>query len=168
MSPPRVVIQAVDHGTVFLEHGAAVPVLLVCLHEDAEKEHHTPIPTAVQACFEVGTGPLVERRRRDEENKVHPHNVMTWKEPAVDKLVAQKVLVTYVKAAEDLDLSPVLTAASALVTSARLHAPHQPSNITSIKLFVASVRWREPKAGKPVVMKVLQIMGYLFAEILQR
>ena len=118
MSPPRVVIQAVDHGTVFLEHGAAVPVLLVCLHEDAEKEHHTPVPTAVQACFEVGTGPLVERRRRDEENKVHPHNVMTWKGPAVDKLVAQKVLVTYVKAAEDLDLSPVFTAASALVTSA--------------------------------------------------
>ena len=162
-------MQALHHGAVaFLEHGPAVPVLLVCLHEDSEKEHHTPIPTAVQACFEICTGPLVERRRRDEENKVHPHIVNTWKGPAVDKVVAQKVLMTDVKAAEDLDLSPVFTSASALVTSAMLHAPHQPSNITSIQLFVASVRWREPKAGKPVAMKVVQIMGYLFAEILQR
>ena len=58
--------------------------------------------------------------------------------------------MTYVKEAEDLDLRPVFTAASALVTSAMLHAPHQPSNITSIKLFVVSVRWSEPKAGKPM------------------
>ena len=47
---------------------------------------------------------------------------MTWKGPAVDKLVAQKVHMTYVKAAEDLDLAPVFTAASALMTSAMLHA----------------------------------------------
>ena len=67
-------------------------VLLVCLHDDAEKEHHTPIPTAVQACFELGAGPLIERRRRDEKNKAHPHIVMTWKGPAVDKLVAKKSL----------------------------------------------------------------------------
>ena len=39
--------------------------------------------------------------------KVHPHIVMTWKGPVVEKLVAKKVLVTYVKAAEDLDLSPL-------------------------------------------------------------
>ena len=97
----------------FLEHGPAVPVLLVCLHEDAEKEHHTPIPTAVQACFELGTGPLVEWRRRDEENKVHPHVVvMASKGFAVDKLAAKEVLVTYVKAAVDLDLSPVVATAS--------------------------------------------------------
>ena len=93
---------------------------------------------------------------------------MTWKGPAVDKLVAQKVLMTDVKAAEDLDLAPVFTAASAFVTGAMLNAPHQPSNITSIQLFVVSVRWREPKAGKPIEMKVVQIMGYLFAEIFQR
>ena len=78
----------------FLGHGPAVPVLLVCLHEDAEKEHHTPLPTAVQAYI-----------------------MMTWKGPAVHKLVAQKVLVTFVKAAEDLDLSPVFTAANPLVSS---------------------------------------------------
>ena len=88
---------------------------------------------------------------------------MTWKGPAVDKLVAQKVLMTDVKAAEDLDLAPVFTAASAFVTGAMLNAPHQPSNITSIQLFVVSVRWREPKAGKPIEMKV-----DLFAEIFQR
>ena len=76
--------------------------------------------------------------------------------------------MTDVKAAEDWDLAPVFTSASALVTSAMLHAPHQPSNITYIKLFVASVRWREPKADKPMAMKVVQIMGYLFAKIFQR
>jgi hypothetical protein len=56
-------------------------------------------------------GPLVKRWRRDEEDKVHPHAVMTWKGLAVDKLISEEILVTYVKAAEDLDLSPVLTPA---------------------------------------------------------
>ena len=95
---------------------------------------------------------------------------MTWKGQAVDELLAKEVLVTYanLKAAEDLDPRPVFTTASTLVTGAMLHAPHQPSNITAVKLFLASVRWREPKAGKPMAMKVVQIMGYLFAEILQR
>ena len=32
----------------------------------------------------------------------------------------------------------------------------------------ASVGWREPKAGKTMAMKVMQIMGYLFAEVFQR
>ena len=135
----------VDHGAVaFLEHGPAVPVLLVCLYEDAEEEHHTPIPTAVQAYFKRGAGSLVERRRRDEENKVHPHIVMTWKGPAVDKLVAKEVLVTCVKAAVELDLSPVVTTASTLVTMTMLHAPQQPSNITAMKLFVISVETMSP------------------------
>ena len=92
---------------------------------------------------------------------------MTWKGFAVDKLVAKEVLVTYVKAAEDLDL-PVLATASTLWTCTMLHAPHQPSNITAVKLFVRSVRWRKPKARKPMAMKVVQIMGYLFVEIFQR
>ena len=102
------------------------------------------------------------------KTKSIPHIVMTWKGPAVDKLVSQKVLMTDVRAAEDLDLAPVFTTASAFVTSVMLHAPHQRSNITSIQLFVASVRWREPKAGKPIEMKAMQIMVYLFAEIFQR
>ena len=92
---------------------------------------------------------------------------MTWKGPAVDKLVAQKVLVTYVKAAEDWDI-PVLTTASTFGTCTMLHAPNQPSNIAAVKLFVRSVRWRKPIARKPMAMKVVQIMGYLFAEIFQR
>ena len=55
---------------------------------------------------------------------------MTWKGPAVDKLVAKEVLVAYVKAAEDLDdLSSVFTTAFTLMTNLNtlLHAPHQPS-----------------------------------------
>ena len=46
---------------------------------------------------------------------------MTWRGFAVDKLVAKEVLVTYVKVAEDLDLSPVVTTASTLVTNLILH-----------------------------------------------
>ena len=177
MSPPHVVIQAVDDGAIaFLEHGPAVPVHLVYLHEEAEEEHHTPIPTAVQACFELGAGSLVERRRRDEleENKVHPHVVTTWKGPAVDKLFAKEVLVTHVKAAKDLDLSPVVTTASTVSTSVTntmavtmLHVSQQQSNIIAVELFVASVRWRKPDAGEPTAMQVVQLMGYLFAEISQ-
>ena len=50
---------------------------------------------------------------------------MTWKGLAADKssVVATEVLVTYVKAVENLDLSSVFSAASTLVTSAMLHAP---------------------------------------------
>ena len=117
-----------------------MPVLLVCLHEDAEKEHHTPIPTDVQACFKLGACPLVEWRRRDDENKVHPHvGVMAGNGFAVDKLAAKEVLVTYVKAAVDLDLSPVVATASTSVAMPMLHSPQQPSNITAMKLFVSSV-----------------------------
>ena len=54
------------------------------------------------------TCPLVEQLRLDEENNVHPHAVMTWKGFAADSLVYKRVLVTYVKAAEDLNLRPVL------------------------------------------------------------
>ena len=93
---------------------------------------------------------------------------MTWKGLAVDKLLSEEILVTYVKAAEDLDLSPVLTPASTLGTCTMLQAPHQPSNITAIKLFVLSVRRRKPKARKPMATKVVQIVGYLFAEVFQR
>ena len=93
---------------------------------------------------------------------------MTWKGLAVDKLLSEEILVTYVKAAEDLDLSPVLTTASTSVSYTMLHAPQQPTNITAVKLFVLSVRWRKPKARKPMATKVVQIVGYLFAEIFQR
>ena len=92
---------------------------------------------------------------------------MTWKGFAVDKLAAKEVLVSYVKAAEDLDL-PVLATTSTLGYTTMLHAPQKPSNITAVKLFVQSVRRRKPKAGKSMAMKVMQIMGYLFVEIFQR
>ena len=45
--------------------------------------------------------------------------------PALDKLLAEKVLVPNVKAAEDLNLWPLATASSALETHTLLHAPNQ-------------------------------------------
>ena len=86
---------------------------------------------------------------------------------AVDKSAAKEVLVTYVKVAEDMDL-PVLATAFTLGITTMLHAPPKPSNITTVKLFVRSVRRRKPKASKPMAMKVVQIMSYLFAQIFQR
>ena len=59
-----------------------------------------------------------------------------WKGPEVDKLFANKVLVTCVKAAEDLDLSPVISTVSTSVANTMLHAPQQQSNITAIELLV--------------------------------
>ena len=47
-----------------------------------------------------------------------------------------------------------------------LHVPNQ--LVAAVELFVTSVQWRKPEAGKPMAMKVVQIMGYLFAEIFQR
>ena len=92
---------------------------------------------------------------------------MTWKGFAGDKLVAED-LVANVKLTKDLDFSPVFTTASTLVTKTMLLAPNQPLNNTAIKLFVAPIRWRKPEAGKLMAMKVVKIIGYLFAEILQR
>ena len=100
-----------------------------------------------------------------------PHAVTTWnlklERVAVDKLAAKEILVIYVKAAEDFDL-PILATASTLGTCLMLHAPHQPSKSTVVKLCVFFVRWRKPKASKPIAMKVVQISSYLFAEIFQR
>ena len=56
--------------------------------------------------------------------------------PAVDKLLAEEVLVPDVKAAEDLNLA---TAPAAPEAHTLLHAPHQPPNLTFGELIVPSV-----------------------------
>ncbi len=61
----------------------------------------------------------------------HTHLLMVGPErPAVDKLLADEVLVPDAKAAEDLKLRPAATASTALETCMLLHAPHQPPNLT--------------------------------------
>ena len=48
---------------------------------------------------------------------------------------AKEVYVTYLKEAENLDLSSVLATASTLETNMMMHTPKQLSNITAVKLF---------------------------------
>ena len=77
--------------------------------------------------------------------------------PAVDKLLAEEVLVPDVKAAEDLNLRPLATTPAALGTRALLHAPHQQPNLTFGELIVPSVGYRQPEPIKPVgAAKVVQ------------
>ncbi len=88
--------------------------ILVCLHADVEQEHHAPVPAVIKGPgdIELCTGPLEERGRGDEENKVHPYLVVLAPErPAVDKLpvLAEKVLLPYIKLTEDLNLRPIAT-----------------------------------------------------------
>ena len=147
-SPARcIVVQAIDHGAVAIhQNRPAISALLVCLHAEAEQEHHAPVPAVIKGCVKLGTGPLEERGRGDEEDKVHPYLVVVAPErPAVDKLLAEKVLVSNIKPAEDLNLRPVAASSTALwAASQPLHTPHQPSNLTLIKLIVFPVRYRQP------------------------
>ncbi len=71
---------------------------------------HAPVPAAFQGSVEFGAGPLKERGRGDEEDKIHPHLLVVAPErPAVDKLLAKEVLVPDIKAAEDMDFGPFTT-----------------------------------------------------------
>ena len=133
LSPARrIVVEAIDHGTVAVhQNRPAVSILLVRLHPDTEQEHHAPVPAIIQGDVEFGAGPLKERGRGNEEDKVHTHLLVVAPEgPAVDKLLAKKVLVPNIKAAEDLNLGPITTTPPTLVTNSPLHAPHQPSDLT--------------------------------------
>ena len=78
-------------------------------------------------------------------NLAHTHLLVVGPErPAVDKLLAEEVLVPDVKAAEDLNLRPLATASAALKPHTLLHAPHQPPNLTFGELIVPSVGYRQP------------------------
>jgi len=128
-----IVVQTIDHGTVaFLQHRPAIPVLLVCLHQDAEQEHHAPVPAAFQGDIKLCAGSLVERRRRDEEDIVHPHLVVAAKGPAVYELLAEEVFVPNIKAGEDINPCPFVPSSTTIVISCHvLHPPHQPSDVTA-------------------------------------
>ncbi len=83
---------------------------MVRLHPDTEQEHHEPVPANLQGCVEFGPCPLKERGRGNEEDKVHPHLLVVAPEwPAIDKLLANEVLVPDIKANEDLDFWPFTT-----------------------------------------------------------
>ncbi len=100
-SPARcIVVQAIDHGAVAIhQNRPAVCALLVCLHADAEQEHHAPVPAVIKGDVKLSTVPLEERGRGDEENKVHPYLVVVAPErPAV----------------EDRNLRPVAASSTAL------------------------------------------------------
>ena len=165
----RIVVQAIDHGTVAVhQNGPAVPILLVRLHPNTEQQQHAPVPAAFKGHVEFGAGPLKERGRGDEEDKVHPHLLVVAPErPAVDKLLAQEVLVPDIKAAEDLNLGPVSTTPASLWACSPLHAPHQPSDLAVTKLIVLPIRRRKPKASKPVAAIVVQVMGDFIPEVFE-
>ncbi len=122
----RIVVEAINHGTVtVLQHRPALSILLVRLHPDAEQEQHPPVPAIVQGHVKFGAGPHKERGRGNEEDKVHPDLfVVAPERPAVDKLLAKEVLVPDIKAAEDLNLGPVLTSPATVAGKSLLHAPH--------------------------------------------
>ena len=166
----RIVVEGIHQGTVAVhQNGPTVSILLVRLHPHTEQQQHAPVPAAIQGRVEFGAGPLEKRGRGDEEDKVHPHLLVVAPErPAVDKLLAKKVLVPDIKAAEDLDFWPFTTPAAASVAHSLLHAPHQPSDMTITELIVLSIRRREPKAREPVAAIVVQIMCDFFPEIFQR
>ena len=91
---------------------------------------------------------------------------MAPRPPAVDKLLAEKVLVSYIQAAEDLYLRPVMTTSTASEARSLLKAPHQSSDVMLIKLIVPPVRWRQSKAEtKPVAAKIVQVTGQFFANV---
>jgi hypothetical protein len=92
--------------------------------------------------------------------------VVAPERPAVDKLLAEEVLVPNIKAAKDLNLGPVTTTA-AVVADSPLHAPHQPSDLTLPQLIMFTIRRRKPKASKPVAAIVVQVMGDFIPEKFQ-
>ncbi len=118
-------MEAIDHGTIAVhQNRPAISILLVCLHPETEQEHHAPVPAILQGCVEFRPAPLKEGGLGNEEDKVHPHLLVVAPErPAVDKLLAQEVLVPDIKAAEDLNLGPVSTTPATILACSALHAP---------------------------------------------
>ena len=99
----------------------------------------------------------------------HTHLLVVGPErPAVNKLLAKEVLVPDVKAAEDLNLRPLATAAAAPETSTLLHAPHQQPNLTFEELIVLSVGYRQPEPIKPIgTAEIVQEVGQFAPKVLE-
>jgi len=94
--------------------------------------------------------------------------VVAPRPPAVDKLLAQKVLVPNVQAAEDLNLWPFTATSTTLRARPLQHAPHQPSDLMLIKLIMPPIRWRQLEATrKPMAAKVMQVTGQFSPKIFQ-
>ena len=75
--------------------------------------------------------------------------------PAVDKLLAEKVILPNIQAAEDLYLRPVAASAAAIVSGSLLRAPHQPSDLIPIKLIVPPIWCRQPEASESAAVIVM-------------
>ena len=90
--------------------------------------------------------------------------------PAVDKLLAKKVLVPNIQAAKDLNLGPI-EAPSAFLRGRLMqpeHAPHQPPDLMLIKLIVPPIRWGQLEtARKPVAAKVMQVTGQFSLKVFE-
>jgi hypothetical protein len=122
----RIVEEGIDHGTVTVHQNRPTDsILLVRLHQDTEQQQHAPVPAAFQGSVEFGAGPLKERGRGDEQDKIRPHLLVVAPErSAVDKLLAKEVLVPDIKAAGDF--GPFTTTPASFGGKSLLHAPHQP------------------------------------------
>jgi hypothetical protein len=99
----------------------------------------------------------------------HQHLLVVGPERlAVDKLHAKEILVPDVKAAEDLNLRPLVTASATPKPHTLLHAPHQPPNLTFEELIVPAVGYRQPEPIKPVcTAKVVQKVGQFGLKVLE-
>ena len=102
-------------------------------------------------------------------NLAYKHLLVVGPErPAVDKLLAEEVLVPDVKAAEDLNLRPLATTPAALGTITVLHAPHQLPNLTFGELIVPSVGYRQPEPIKPAgTAEIVQEVGQFGPKVLE-
>ncbi len=103
-------MQAINHDAVAIHQSRPAVSAL-------QQEHHAPVPAVIKGDVEVCTGPLEERARGrgDEGDKAHPHLVVvTLERPAVDKLLAEKVLVSDIKAVEDVNLRSCTSSSTAL------------------------------------------------------
>jgi hypothetical protein len=87
--------------------------------------------------------------------------------PAVDKLLAEEVLVPDIKAAEDLNFRSFPATPATLRACSPLNAPHQPSDLTPSKLIVLPIRRRKPKASEPVAAIVVQVMCNFIPQVFQ-
>jgi hypothetical protein len=117
--------------------------------------------TAIQGPIKLGAGPIVEGGRWDVEDKVHPHVlVVALKGPAIDELVAQKVLVPCMKAAKDLDLWPVTASTSILKANTMLHTPQSAFGYYCHPADCAFHSMGKPEAAEPMQAKIVQVMGY--------
>ena len=92
--------------------------------------------------------------------------MMALKHSGVYELLSKIITVPDIKAAVDLDLSPLAPPPPTLMTISMLNAMHQPFDFARGQLIVPPIQWRQSKR-EPVPAIVMQIIGHLLAKILQ-